>query len=138
MSGNRAHAFLDTSCIVRYLTGDPPALAERAAEILDDDQPLTLSEIALVETAYVLESFYKIPRDPLVDSLTALVQRRNIHLVSLEKPLALEALAKCRGSKRTSFADALLWAQARQQGAKRIYSFDRRFPSEDLEVVGMG
>lgn len=137
MSSDRADAFLDTSCIVRYLTGDPPSLAERAAEILDDDQPLTLSEIALVDAAYVLESFYEIPREPLVDSLTALVQRRNIHLLSLDKPLALEALAKCRRSKRTSFADGLLWAQARQRGATRIYSFDRRFPSEDLEVVGM-
>lgn len=137
MSGDRADAFLDTSFIVRYLTGDPPPMADRAAEILDQDHPLTLSEIVLVETAYVLESFYKVPRDPLVDSMTALVQRQNIHLLNLEKPVALQALAMCRGSRRISFADALLWAQACQEGAKRIYSFDLRFPSEGLEVVGM-
>ena len=137
MNGDQASAFLDTSCIVRYLTGDPPAIAERAAEILDGDESLTLTEVVLAETAYVLESFYKTPREPLLDSLTALIQRRNIQLLSLDKPTALVALAKCRGSKRTSFADALLWALAFHQGAKRIYSFDRRFPSENLKIVGM-
>lgn len=137
MSGRGPADFLDTSCIVRYLTGDPPDMADRAAEILDVDEPLTLSELALVETAYVLESFYEIPRDRLVDALIALVQRQNIRLLTLEKPIALQALAKCRGSKRVSFTDALLWAQARQQGAPRIYSFDLRFPSEGLEIIGM-
>jgi predicted nucleic acid-binding protein len=137
MTDGESGSFLDTSCIVRYLTGEPPEMADRAAKILDSDKSLLLSELVLVETAYVLESFYEIPRDPLVDALAALVQRRNVRLLHLDKTLALQALVKCRGSKRTSFTDALLWAQARQASAPRIFSFDRRFPSEGLEVVGM-
>jgi predicted nucleic acid-binding protein len=130
-------AFLDTSCVVRYLTGDPPAMAARAREIIDGGGPLILSELALVETAHVLASFYEIPRGALVEALTALIQRRNIHLLNLSKPLALEALRLCRPSKRVSFTDALLWSEARQRGARRIYSFDRRFPAEGLEIVGL-
>lgn len=56
MNTPAAGAFLDTSCVVRYLTGDPPAMAKRAAQILDAAQALVLSELVLVETAYVLRS----------------------------------------------------------------------------------
>lgn len=129
-------AYLDTSCIVRYLTGEPEEFAQRASDILDDERrPLVLSELVLVETAHVLESFYKVPRDPVVDALSALIQRSNVQVRGLEKPGVLQALAKCRGSKRVSFTDAFVWAQARQDAVGRIYSFDKRFPSEGLEVL---
>ncbi len=31
--------------------------------------------------------------------------------------------------------DAALWAEARDAGIRRVYSFDRRFPSLGIEVV---
>ena len=130
-------ALLDTSVVVRYLTGDAPDMADRAAEIIDGDQPLILSELALVETAYVLESFYEVPREALVDALIALVQRRNISPLTVAKPLVLDGLRQCRSSKRITFTDALLWSEARDRGISRVYSFDRRFPADGLEIVGM-
>ena len=129
-------AFLDTSVLVRYLTNDPPAMAEAAARIIDCDQPLILSEVILVETAYVLTAVYEVPRAAVVDALSAFVQRRNIRLLNLSKPSALEALRLCRDSKRHSFADALLWAEARHSGVRRVYTVDSRFPAEDVELVG--
>jgi hypothetical protein len=44
----------------------------------------------------------------VVDALRAFVQRHNIRLLNLPKPLALEAPSLCRDSGRHSFADALL------------------------------
>jgi predicted nucleic acid-binding protein len=127
-------AFVDSSVIVRYLTNDPPALAETAAAIIDSDQMLILSEVILVETAYVLSSVYGISRTRVVDALSALIQRQNIDLLNLSKPLALEALRLCRDSKRHSFADAVLWAEAHQRGVRRIHTFDNRFPGEGLQI----
>lgn len=135
MSDPGVGAFLDTSFVVRYLTNDPPEMADLAAEVIDADEPLLLSEMVLVETAYVLESVYEVARAPLVDTLAAFVQRRNLRPLRLTKPLILEALGLCRGSNRVSFTDAMLWAQARHEGAQRIYSFDRRFPSRGLQIV---
>ena len=129
-------AFVDTSVIVRYLVDDPPDMAEVAAALIDSDQPLIVSEIVLVETAYVLASVYDVPRNAIVDALSAFIQRRNIRLLNLSKPLALEALRHCRHSGRHSFADVLLWAEARQSGFPRIYTFDKRFLSEGLDWVG--
>jgi predicted nucleic acid-binding protein len=126
--------FLDTSIVVRYLTGDPPKLADTASRIIDAEQDLTLTDMVIVETAYVLSSVYKVPREAVVDSLLALIQKRNIALFALEKQLAMEALLLCRPSGRVSFADAFIWAAARSDGAEVIYSLDERFPEEGIVV----
>ena len=124
-------AFLDTSFVVRYLTDDSPEMAARAAEVIDGDESLILSELVLLEAAYVLVSVYRVPRAEVVEALSALVQRQNERLLTLGKPEALEALTLCKDSGRVSFTDALLWAQARQAGAARIHTFDERFPRLD-------
>ena len=130
-------ALLDTSVVVRYLTDDPPQLGARAAAAIDRQETFVVSEVVLVECAFVLTSIYKVQRPQVVDALTALLQRRNIRLATLPKPLALEALALCR-TKRYSFADAILWAQARHSGAARVLTFDRGFPAEGIEVDHLG
>lgn len=127
-------AFLDTSYVVRYLTGDPPGMAERAAQVIDSDEVLLLSELVLLETAYVLGSFYKMSRPDIVDILTELVQRQNLRPATVSKPRVLQALILCRNSKRNSFADVLIWAQARERDAEGVYSFDRRFPAEGIAL----
>jgi len=137
VSGHRPPAFLDTSYVVRYLVNDPPDMAQKAADIIDGDEILVLSEIVLLETAYVLTSVYSVPRAAVVDSLTELVQRANLRLANLPKARALEALQLCRNSGRVSFADALIWAQALDTGAERIYAFDRRFPDRGITIEGM-
>lgn len=126
---------LDTSVIVRYLTNDPPHMAERAARVIDGTATVIVSEVVLAETAYVLSSVYAIARADVVDALVALIQRRNVRMLSLPKPLVIEALQACRGSKRVSFVDAILWAQARHSGSPRISTFDARFPKAGVELI---
>jgi predicted nucleic acid-binding protein len=120
--------------VVRYLTGDPPKLADMAAKVLDGETDLKLTDVAIVETAYVLSTVYKIAREAVVDSLIALIQKKNVALFALDKQRALEALLLCRPSNRVSFADAFIWAAARSDGAEAIYSLDERFPEEEIEV----
>lgn len=127
-------ACLDTSVIVRYLTGDPPELAEEAARIIDGVEGLQLTDVVLVETAYVLTSVYKAPREVVVGHLIALLRRENISPFGLDKGLALHALLLCRPSGRVSFADSMVWAAARSSGVRSVYSFDQKFPADGIEV----
>lgn len=126
--------FLDTSIIVRYLTGDPPELAEQAAQIVDGEENLEITDVVLAETAYVLTSVYRVPREVVVDHLITFLQKKNISPFALDKGIVLHALLLCRPSGRTSFADALVWAAARSAGSKVVYSLDERFPGDGLEV----
>ena len=100
-------ALLDTSMIVRYLTGDPPDLADASARVIDVESDLLISDVALVETAYVLGSVYDVPQETLVDHLIVLIRKANIATLRLPKEHVLEALRLCRPSGRVSFADAL-------------------------------
>jgi predicted nucleic-acid-binding protein len=125
---------LDTSMLVRYLTGDTQELAEQASQVIDQEEDLQISDVVLVETAYVLTSFYKIPREVVVDHLILFLQKENIRPFALEKDILLQALLLCRPSGRVSFADALVWAAARSTVAKVVYSLDEKFPKDGIEV----
>ncbi len=126
--------FLDTSVVVRYLTGDPPELAEQAAGIVDGETGLRVTDVVLAETAYVLTSVYQVPRSVVVDHLIAFLQKQNIVLHGLDKGVALQALLLCRPSGRVSFADAMVWAAARSTRDPVVYTLDERFPVQGIEV----
>lgn len=127
-------ALLDTSVVVRYLTGEPAELAARAARIIDHAADLAVSDVVVAETAYVLTSVYGVARGQVVDHLIDLVQKRNLVTVGLDKGAVIQALLLCRPSGRVSFADAMVWAAARSSGAEAVFSFDERFPEHGIEV----
>jgi predicted nucleic-acid-binding protein len=111
-------------------------MAAQAAQVIDSDEPLILSELVILESGYVLGSVYKASREDIVDGLMELVQRKNIVLPTLPKSRVLAALEICRSSKRFSFTDAFLWAQVLESGpGGRIHTFDARFPSAGITVL---
>jgi predicted nucleic acid-binding protein len=127
-------AALDTSFVVRYMMGSPADSARQASEVIDSTEELEISGIALAETAFVLTTVYQVPRGRAADQLIDLVRKENISLTGLTKDLAVQGLLMCRPSGRVSIADALIWAAARTGGPEVVYSFDRRFPDDGLEV----
>jgi len=127
-------ALVDTSVLVRYLTGDPPDLAELAAGVLDHTAGLLIPHMVLAETAYVLTSVYGVEREAVVDHLVDLLQKENIDTLGGGKELAIRALLLCRPSGRVSFVDALVWAAAHSSGVRRVYTLDGRFPADGLEL----
>lgn len=127
-------AVLDTNVVVRYLTNDDPALAERAARIIDSGQLLILPAVALAETAFVLRSaLYNIDRSAIIDALIDLVRRPSIKVDDLARDHVVGALLLCRPSGRISFADALIWATARSRGGL-LYSFDAKLPAAPVHL----
>ena len=134
MEMNFSPPFLDTSVIVRHLVGEPAGQANEASRIIEEVENLQVSVVALTETAFVLRSVYQISRETIVDDLTDLVQRDNISIYAMDKNLVLQGLRMCRPSGRVSISDAMIWAAARTDRASAIYTFDRRFPSQGIEI----
>src|SRR5438445_8935489 len=95
--------FLDTSVLVRYLTADPYDMAQRAAQLIESEAELSVTETALNETAHTLRHFYGLTREETVDVLVSLLQRSNITFHSLDKGIVITALFLCRPSGRVSF-----------------------------------
>ena len=120
--------------VVRYLVRDVPEMADRAAMVIDSDENLLISGVALADVDHVLQSVYSLPREAVIEHLMAFVSKRNIHCYRLDKGTVLEALLMCRPSGRASISDALIWAAARTSGQNLVYSFDARFPTDGIEV----
>ncbi len=126
--------FLDANILIRYFTNEPPHLADRAAQIIDHTDDLWVTDVALIEAAFVLTRFYQVSRQMTVDHLVAFVQKANISVYGMDKGLVLQALLLCRPSGRVSFADAMVWAAAHQSGKGVVYSLDARFPKDGIEL----
>lgn len=125
---------VDTNVLVRYLLRDDPESRPAAARLIDGPEELGVSPVALAETAFVLSRVYGVPRERVVDELVALLRKRNIAVLGMDKALAANALLLCRPSGRVSYADALINADTRTHGVERLYTFDERSPSEGLAL----
>ena len=125
---------LDASVLVRYFMREPGPLTEESYRIVDGDDQLVLTDIAVLETFFVLRRTYGMPREWVVDGMARLVRKPNVETFPLEKELVIEALLLCRPSGRVAIGDALLWATARMRD-EPVHTFDRRFPGDGIEVL---
>jgi predicted nucleic acid-binding protein len=114
-------AFVDTNILVRHLTGDPPALAERASRYLAQADELLLPDLILAEIAYVLESFYEVPRRQVATTLRAVLAFPAVRVVDSD---LLHRAVEVYDVDRLDFADAYLVASAERTGVGVIASFD--------------
>ena len=128
--------FVDTSVVVGYLVGSSDASFEEAKTILEHTPELVITDVALAEVFFVLYSVHKVPRGKLINVLVKLVQRRNILIFGLAKEVVIKVLLLCRPSGRVSLPDALIWAAtvSSGNGSAIVYSFDKRFPAEGVEL----
>jgi len=115
-------AFVDTNVLVRHLTGDPPAMAERATAFLASELELYLADLVVAETVYVLESFYKAPREQVAGAMRSLAAMRS--MITADPALLLRAI-EVYEIDRLDFAEAYLVACAESTGIGRVASFDR-------------
>jgi predicted nucleic acid-binding protein len=115
-------AFIDTNILVRHLTGDPPAMAERATRSLASERDVLLVDLIVAETVYVLEFFYEAPRSQVAEAIRSLIAFDSI--VCVDPALLLRAV-EVYETDRLDFAEAYLVACAESTGVGRVVSFDR-------------
>jgi predicted nucleic-acid-binding protein len=115
-------AFVDTNILVRHLTGDPPETAAQATAYLGSASGLLLTDFVVAETIYVLESFYKTPREQIAEAMRSLIAFGSI--ITVDPALLLRAI-EVYEIDRLDFAEAYLVASAETTGVNRVASFDR-------------
>jgi predicted nucleic acid-binding protein len=115
-------AVLDTSILVRYLTGDDPAKAASAGAYLESaaDRSLLLPDVAVAELAFVLLRVYRRPIDTVADAIRAVVNHRAIEVPGREVWLDVaDDLERGRGP-----VDAYLVRTAESMGIPELVTFD--------------
>jgi predicted nucleic-acid-binding protein len=81
-----------------------------------------IPSVVIVECVYVMEKFYKIPKNEIVDTLTKILNF--IGIVNPDKSEILEALFKY-ANPNTDIVDCMLAAMSSSE--KVIISFDKDF-----------
>jgi len=118
---------LDTNVIVRFLTGDHPAHSPRSrnlfARAAAGDVTLVVTDLAMAETAWVLQSFYSLDRDAITAALKDLIDSAGIEVEN--KATLLSALRNFAQTD-VNFVDAYHAAVAAAESIA-IASFDRDF-----------
>ncbi len=110
---------VDTNVILRRLTRDDELQAEIADRLFNNDD-IFISATVLIETEWVLRSYYKWERNRINEVLCALISLPNI--VTANEELLRWALS--RHGEGGDFADMIHVAGA--QSADRFVTFDHR------------
>ena len=97
-------------------------MAERATAFLASEPELYLADLVVAETVYVLDSFYKAPREQVAEAMRSLAAKRS--MITVDPALLLRAI-EVYEIGRLDFAEAYLVACAESTGIGRIASFDR-------------
>jgi predicted nucleic-acid-binding protein len=117
---------IDTNVILRYLLGDHKSFSPKAKAFMElisqGTKKAEIPSVVIVECVYVMEKFYKIPRNEIVDTLTKIFNFSGI--VNPDKSEILEALLKY-AITNTDIVDCMLAAQSSPE--KVIISFDKNF-----------
>jgi predicted nucleic-acid-binding protein len=116
----------DTNTILRYLLQDHPELSSRAADFWNDvrngAKRAVLTEGVLLECVYVLQRFYKVPRDTISEILSALLVYKGVECS--DGTLVQESLS-LYGTCSLDFVDCMLAIRhTRQEGI--LFSFDEK------------
>jgi predicted nucleic-acid-binding protein len=120
--------YVDANVILRFLTSDPPDLAQQAYVLFSAAERreivLVLDEIVMAELVWVLDSFYKHPAEEIARTLGELLAQESV--AADDKDLLAEALAMF-ANHHVDFADALVAARMRRREATEVVSFDAHF-----------
>ena len=122
-----ARLLLDTNVIVRFLTGDHPTHSPRSRKLFAraaaGDVTLVVTDLALAETAWVLQSCYSLDRNAITAALKDLMDSAGIEVKN--KAMLLSALRNFAQTD-VNFVDAYHAAVAAGESIA-IASFDRDF-----------
>jgi predicted nucleic acid-binding protein len=115
---------LDTSVVMRLLTGDPPEQAAIAAAFLDESRAagdrLLVTDLVIAEAYFALQAKYKVPKAEALLRLRQFVESGEVETAAASQVLRTPNLA----SAKPGFVDRLIHATYSNDQA-RLVSFEK-------------
>ena len=124
---------IDTNLLVRLIARDDPRQATAAEAFVE--KGAWVSQLVLAETAWVLDSVYRLGPRQLADAIEMLLDHRE--LVVERADVASAALAQFRRKPGVGYSDCLVLESARAAGHLPLGTFDKGLAGlEGAERVG--
>ncbi len=122
--------FVDTNIFLRFLLWDDVAKAEACRKFfekaLEHHEPLYTTPLVVAEIVWVLEKFYKYPRDKVVEAVLRILNTEILYVDN--KEILMESLGFYK-LKKIDFIDAYNAVVMIERGINFIFSYDKDFDS---------
>lgn len=120
-------AALDTNVLVRFLVRDHEEQAQKAyrvfAQAESEKEPLFVPQVVVLETIWVLQSVYGVPRKEVLDSIDALLR---MTVLEFEAHTVIQSFVAGARETKIEPSDVLIAAAAKNSGCERVLTLDRR------------
>ncbi len=118
---------LDTNVLVRFLVRDDERQAETIYRIFkqaeSDKEVLFVPLLVVLETVWVLDSVYVIPRQEIIDSINELLL---MPILEFEKQPAIQSFISSAREPKMDLSDLLIAHSAKFSGCECVLTFDKR------------
>jgi predicted nucleic-acid-binding protein len=118
---------LDTNIIIRYIMQDDPLQSPKASRIIERDfteqNPAFLSLAAVLETTWVLRSFYGFSSHQIAQVVERMLQ---IDILHVQNEHEVSAATHALKTGQASFDDALIGALGAWAGCDYTLTFDKK------------
>ncbi|MBW2664011.1 MAG: type II toxin-antitoxin system VapC family toxin [Deltaproteobacteria bacterium] len=118
---------LDTNVLVRFLVRDDERQAETIYRIFKqaetDKEVFFVPLLVVLETVWVLESVYKIPRQEMIDSINELIL---MPILKFETQSAILNFVSSARETKMDLSDLLIAHSAKFSGCECVLTFDKR------------
>ena len=115
---------IDTNVVLRFLLGDHPKFSPKAEafmrEVDHGAKKVEFLDIVIVECVYVMEKFYRIPREEIIDKLTKIMNFSGI--INSNRSELIQALLAFETSN-ADIVDCILASYS--STSKIVVSFDK-------------
>ena len=129
-------ALIDTNVLVRFLTNDKSPKYNTLYTFFESLEKgsikVELKLIVLFQTAFVLKSYYEVPKDQIIDTLRLLLTFKGINIK--EKKIVIRMLDLWQ-TKGIEIVDCYLIACLEKHKQNILYSYDRDFDKFGIQRV---
>ena len=122
------NSMLDTNVIVRFLIGEKKEKFEGVFDFFKSIEQgkidVELKLIVLFQTIFVLKSYYKVPKDRIINTTMGLLEFNGL---KIKEKRIIERMLELWNSNNIEIVDAYLIASLEKDSQNILYSYDKDF-----------
>ena len=122
------NSMLDTNVIIRFLIGEKKEKFEGVFDFFKSIEQgkidVELKLIVLFQTIFVLKSYYKVPKDRIINTTMGLLEFNGL---KIKEKRIIERMLELWNSNNIEIVDAYLIASLEKDSQNILYSYDKDF-----------
>lgn len=123
---------LDTNVILDWLLQRDPERTRRVDNMIANSSELHVSDVTIIELAYALEKFYKLPRDIVAANVDVVISHDKLNTSNV---IFRKVIAHYTDHPSLSFVDCYLINYSRVKHITPVWTFDKKLANQSNKLA---